>query len=377
MNASPAVRDNGGMRKGDVVWLALAAVLLGWAGQACVPAHEADPDLPKATLVTLQGKLRFSAALERLGQTGNRVVDLRRRLGQEASDPELDLALREVPFWQAVDAVAAQAGLRLTPYWDRGTSEPVLGLQAWLGDRPQEPLPVAYDGPFRVAVQRLTAVRDLAEPAGSKLVCLVEVMAEPRLQPILLRDGGPGGEAGSGPTPARLGMVKWSGEAALELPLVLPLPPRTARVVPELHLRCRVLTPPRQTVLRLEHLRAGAEAVADGLRLRLREWNVSRGGDRWQAEVELHYPAGRLPLESHQTWAFQTSPVELRSRAGGGSLRPQEVEVGIEEERAVRLRYAFRGLRGQQPGDWELVCRFPAPPVWYPLHAVFRDLPLP
>src|SRR5262249_24119591 len=66
---------------------------------------------PNASRVTIQGKgIRLSEALQQLQkQTGNVITDLREQLGAEATNPSLDLDLRDKPFFEALDEVARQA----------------------------------------------------------------------------------------------------------------------------------------------------------------------------------------------------------------------------------------------------------------------------
>src|SRR5579859_4353147 len=70
----------------------------------------------KATDVTLNGPISLQDALKKLGASGNLVIDLRSKYGQEENNPTLQLALDKAPFWRAVDALTATANLRVRPW---------------------------------------------------------------------------------------------------------------------------------------------------------------------------------------------------------------------------------------------------------------------
>lgn len=333
--------------------------------------------------VSLKGEYHLREAMTLLAATGNRVVDLRPRLGQEVTDPLLRLDLGDTPFWQAADRLAAQAGLRLTPYLDRSTGLPTLGFQAAAEGESPATVPTAYVGPFRIRLKRLTATRDLADPSANRLLCVLELAAEPRLEPILLRHEADcvrfrfPEQEGKASAFGGTGVIKWTGEAVVEVPIILPLPPRSEKQIKELEVYFSVLVPPRQTQFHLERLAPDQEAMQDGVRLRLSDLLISPGGSRWQVRLRLHYPPGSLPLESHQTWAFERNQFELRHRRTGATLRPQQVEIGIEEGKEIRIAYTFRDMPEHRPEDWELFYRTPAPPVVYPLRFRLSDIPLP
>src|SRR5438552_3254687 len=81
-------------------------------GQERQPPSDA-PALPPARKVTLVGdKMPLSEALKKLHEQAGVVIEDKR--GDD--DPPLSLNLKDVPFWQAVDAVADAAGARLLFY---------------------------------------------------------------------------------------------------------------------------------------------------------------------------------------------------------------------------------------------------------------------
>jgi hypothetical protein len=332
------------------------------------------------SVVALSGNLPLSEAIKRLEATGNRIVDLRPRLGQEVTDPLLPPGFPELPFWQALDRVADWADLRLVPHIDKKSGEPIVGLAARDKDVPprQHPSPaLGYSGPFRVAVKQLTATRNLDDPNQSGLTCVVQVACEPRLQPLLLRlgrgsityDGKPVDQGG-------IGTVKALGEAAIELTVRLPLP---ARQVASLNFGGEfvALTPPSNLTFEFPRLAANEKVTLAQTTATLASFRSDRATQQWLFGITLDYPAGTLDLESHQTWAMERNKIWLRHQKTKTLLETKlNPEIGIDEGRSIHINYAFADVPGR-PEDWELVYRAPAPPVAYPVRFAFSNLPLP
>src|SRR5262249_8064846 len=137
----------------------------------------------------------------------------------------LNITARDVPFWQALDSLAAQSQTRVSLYQRDG----VLALV----DGPAEAPAGSYHGPFWVVCKRLTTVRDLESQAHYQLVTL-EIAWEPGLRPFLLEarprslivrddrdDDLSAMEAGAGQAPVE-------GKLATLLDLRLPAAPRPA-----------------------------------------------------------------------------------------------------------------------------------------------------
>jgi hypothetical protein len=360
--------------------LALALLLLPCL-HAAVPAEEAAPRIA-ASRVTLDGELKLSAALKKLADTGNRIVDLRPRLGQEVTDPTLTLVLRDAPFWEALDLVAELAHLQVTPHLDAKTGASVIGIQAQ-AEGATSYLPTAYSSPFRIVVKQVAATRNLARPAESTLTYQVQLTCEPRLQPILLKIGrqsvaaSVGGEALKPVDQGGVGVVRLIGEASTELTIRLPLPPRGTAQFKLLRGEYQALVPPEQLTFELPQLAVGARAEQQGVEATVTSFQNDRAAQRWLIGMKLNYPPGTFDLESHQTWALERTQLELRHKQTKTVVRTNlSPEIGIDEGRSFHITYAFAAVPGR-PEEWEIIYRTPAPPVLYPVRFEFKDLPLP
>jgi hypothetical protein len=332
--------------------------------------------------VSAKGKQTLNAFLPTLAAGGNKIVDLRARLGQEVLNPVLTLDLDQRPFWAAADEMARQAQLKLTPLADPETGEPMLGLQAVETPR-TAPLPISYAGPFRVAVKQVGAQRNLEDALLSQLTVLLDLAWEPRYRPLLLRmprDGiqatGKNGQL-ERYEQAGTGAIKLVREASVEIPLRLPLPPRTVLTLQELRGELTVLVPPEMLTFKFARLAASETVERQEVRATLERFAIDPGNRLWTISLALQYPSARLDLESHQTWAMENNLATLVHRTTGQRLPTRlNPEIGIEEGRAIRIRYRFRNVPGA-PEDWQFEYRAPAAPVAFPVPFTFRDVPLP
>jgi hypothetical protein len=144
-----------------------------------------------ASKVTIQGSgIRLTEALKALQiQTGNRITDLREANGADVTNPSLDLDLKDVKFFEALDIIAKKAELAL----NFTTSDGTIGIMPGMADLPNqigEDSPavsemVVYSGPFRIQFKTLAAVRDFAA-GGANMNAQFDIAWEPRLRPMLL-----------------------------------------------------------------------------------------------------------------------------------------------------------------------------------------------
>src|SRR5262249_38950370 len=134
-----------------LVFVAILLLLLSFASAFDGPAAT-TPAGPEPKLVTLQSeKLMMSEALADVAkQTGIHVEDAR-----GLPDQALQLDLKKVSFWEAVDTIATTAKARVNLYPTSGR----IAL-AKRGANYRLP-PISYDGRFRFSVKKVTTSRDL------------------------------------------------------------------------------------------------------------------------------------------------------------------------------------------------------------------------
>jgi hypothetical protein len=341
------------------------------------------PSLPPSHL-TLKGNLPLSVALQEMQkQTGNALVDLRPRLGQDAPDPMLTLQIDRLPFWEALDRVAQQANLRVFPFVDARAKRISVGLRAPEPSAEKQMSSVAYSGPFRIAVTRVAAVRDLEHPTLSKLAVTLQLACESRFEPLMLLANREAVHVRMGQADVQaveqtgLDKLKLLGEPAVELTLRLPLPARTLEKLPELRGDFVALVHPGRITAEFEKLAAGERREQEGVVVTLQRLDVERRQQRSFVHMMVAYPAGQMDLESHQTWTAEGHELVLRSKSGSRELRPTgNPVISVEEGGRTRVTYTMNEPL-IDPADWRLEYRVPKTPIRVPVRFSLIDLTLP
>jgi hypothetical protein len=339
----------------------------------------AGPKVTASEVTFPRAELTLRQAVEVLNQSGNRVVDYRSRQGQEVTNPGLRLPTTPLRFWAAVDEVARQARLRVVPFAERN-GQTVVALLALTETGTVAQYPVHYDGPFRICLQRVAAIRSWEEGEElSRLLITVQVAWEPRYRPLWLNLPIDGVQQGTTNIPQlKPQSFRVADEAAVTFTVQLPLPPRNEQFIPELFLRTRVVTPPRQTPFVFPTLAEGQQVTEDGVTCTLTRITEEPRQARAWLTLRLHYPEKLLDLESHETWVMQANTLILTPKKGGQPLRfgTNTAEINIQERSGIELRHLIENLP-LPLNAYHLRYEAPAPPVKYPLEIRLQNIPLP
>jgi len=348
-----------------------------------VTATQPSPEKPLAAAqVALQGSMNLQDALKLLSGTGNAAVDLRSRYGQEAPNPALEFALGKTTFWPAADEIAKKANLRLQPWMNSDSKECLLGFvgPSAFGNGAQ--LPPAYDGPFRVVIKRTNADRHFDDQSLSSLSITIELAWEPRYRPLLLKVGNGSVRAtnadGSSVVVDQGGTtaIRLLGEAAVEIPVRLPLPPRQQLTLPKLECQFAIQVPPEQLLFTIPRLAQNEQQTHKGVTALVNHFDVEPKSGLWTIGITLKYPAGTLDLESHQTWAVEGNDIALVHRNGQRIASKLNRDVAIEDGGSIRVTYYFERMAGR-PDEYHLEYQAPAAPLTYSAKFTFHNLPLP
>lgn len=348
------------------------------------PRPDAVPKDLAPRPVTIRGdKIKLSDALKQLAEQTDIAVEDRRRKA-EGDDPELKLGLKAVTFWQALDAIAKEADLRVALYQRDG--------KIALVDGPHVQLPTSYSGIFRLTCRRMTSVHDL-ESDARVTVAQVEVAWEPRFRPLLIDprpqalvakdDKGkdlPAEDEGGGKVPVEGRVV------ATTVDLRLPAPPRAAARLGQLKGSMLAVGPSKMLTfefdtLAKEKFAKEAKQTKEGVTVRLSRIDLAPA-THWAVEVTLDYPADGPKFESFQSWVVNNEC--FLKRAEGAGVFPNNGGYSVDSlgsSKAV-LTYNFVDERGKKlvrgkPEDWKLVYRTPGPMAEVPVPFEFKDVPLP
>ena len=372
----------------------LATVLCAWcvAGdQEKASKGTKEPGLPKelvAKTFTMQGKdLALAKVLTELGkQTGNQILD--RRTTKEETKLKLDL--KNVSFWEALDAIAKEADARVSLYERDG--------KLALGDGPHIAMPISYHGLFRVSVKRID-LSHIVETDTHNCVITLEVAWEPRFQPLLMETQPDSLEIKDDKGRAVETPDNGKGRGAVghrnvgEIHLRIAAPQRSANHLAILKGKLGVVGPTEMLTFTFDNLSKiekkdqMKKQTHNGVTVQLRELRPDQESEDpiWMAGLLLEYPADGPKFESFQSWLVNNE-CYLEKEADGVRVRfpnsATEVETGDDSENKAGVRHRFidQADKNQVLGkisDWKLVYRTPGKMTEMPVPFEFKDVPLP
>lgn len=337
--------------------------------------------------VTLQEKeVLLSKALAEISrQTGNEVED--RRMGKE--DVKIRLDLKDVTFWQALDAVAKAADANVAVF-ERDN-------KVALTDGPFQALPTSYDGMFRIRVKRMKITHNL-ETDTRQAVFTMEIAWEPRFQPLFIE-----GQADDLyiedeksrtvelPEPSR-GQVSTSKRNAVEVDVRTNAPQRNAASLKVLKGKLTVTGPSEMLSFTWDKL-AKIDKKADyrkktnkGVSVTLRELRQegAAGDQVWTVGLFLEYPADGPKFESFQSWIVNNEIHFVREKDGLKQQMPPNLGYNTDDQSDTNALISYRF--GDEPerkvflgkfGEWSLVYKTPGKVVELPVTFEFKNLSLP
>jgi hypothetical protein len=331
--------------------------------------------------VTLQNRaIKLAEALDQLKkQTGVEVVDRR----EGGDNPTLKLDLQKATFWQALDTIAKEADVQIDLYDKDGN----VGIR----EGPFRTLPVSYSGMFRVAVKRLSTVRDLGEDVHTCTATL-EIAWEPRFRPLFMQsqpdtltvqdDKGVALKSnvvgGGGRAPVK-------GRLATEAQVVLEAPRRGVNHLGLLKGSFSIVGPSKMLEFNFDRLakvdkRTPIEKTPsltkEGVTVHLRE--LTTEADLWTIGVLLDYPAEGPDFESFESWLVNNE-ASLQNKAGK-RFGPGGYEIDEQQGSKALITYRFveeNGLKLDKPESFKLVYRTPGTISKVPIKFEFKDVPLP
>jgi hypothetical protein len=350
---------------------------------ACLwPCSGDEPSPPSALpapkrVTHAAGKQPLSKVLAELTrQTGIRVED---RRGEP--DGEIQVELNAMPFWQALDRIAAAAQARVDLYPRDG--------RITLAKRPPsyETPPLYYDGPFRCVLKGMTGSRDYETGAHGYRASL-EVAWEPDLLPLLLetrpqntilRDD----KNQTIPVPDQgSSQASVDGRSVLLFDVPLPALPRSVQRIGLFQGQLSVVVPTKMLTFTFDSLdRLAREKDKGVLSQEGVVCKISRvvlADDRWTVQVTLEYPPGGKTFDSYQSWVVNNEMV-LEPVNGGKPFPSTSYVLESSTSRRAVVSYHFLDKDKQvrdRPEQWKVRYRTPAALVETPVRFVFRDVRL-
>ncbi len=334
----------------------------------------------RASLVTLQGSMPLSQALEALQQqTGNTVFDYRESFGQQPRNVAVQANFQRTAFWEALDTLLDQADLTVYPFAER----PGVALVARdETEIPRKQRGAVYAGPFRLEIAEISAHRNVRQPDLQQLQLQMEVAWEPRLQPIHVHlpvdTLAAWDDTGSRLTPvgsATPGAEIAPGSTYADFVLPFALPPRNAQRIARLQGKLVVLAPGRVETFRFEKLRdarnisqrmAGATVMLE---------RVRKNNEAWEVRVLLRFDDAAGALESYRGWVFNNEA--YLEDAQGNRLGYDTFETTRHTDSEVGVAYYFTLDDDAALDNLALVYKSPSVILTLATELEFLYLPLP
>jgi hypothetical protein len=329
--------------------------------------------------VTLRGDpMKLSKCLEEISrQTGNRIVDFREKFNQETTDPDVKVDFEKTPFWEALDGVLDQAKLMVYPF---GPERAV-----YVVGRPETTAPAdrgSFDsGPFRFIPLDLDARRGLRDPSESALRLRMQVVWEPRLAPIVLKQPAAklkavderGRSLAIEAGPAELEVPVDPTAVAVELTLPLALPPRETKRIEQLDGTLEALLPGREETFRFDKLidAKNVEKRVAGVMVTLER--VRKNNEIWEVWVRVQFDEASGALESHRGWVFN-NPAYLEG-PDGKQIDNDGFETTRRTETEIGLAYLFD--LEKPPSDLTFVYKTPSTIISTSFDYQFKAIELP
>ncbi len=334
---------------------------------------EAAEAATRQSLVTLHGALSLADAVAQLEkQTGNKIVGFENRGG------EVDLDFEKQPFWPVLDQILDQVGLDINQYGGYGD-------RLTLAARPDEQTPryghASYNSIFRFEGMRLGAMRDLKNPQVNSLRLTMQVMWEPRTQPISLefplsqielKD-----ETGQSlPVDETLGELHAEVQndiPAVDIILPMSLPSRDVKKIASLKGKMTAMIPGRvetfrfdgvDTASRVEQQRAGVTVTFEQLR---------KNVELYEVRIGVRFDKAANALESHRGWIYRNAAYLVG--ADNERIEPATFETTWQEVDGIGMAYLFDLEKG--PKGYSFVYKTPAAIVKMPFEYELKDIDLP
>ena len=333
----------------------------------------------ETSTVTLSGKgmplADVFAAIEK--QTGNKVIDLREKFGQEAAAVVVNVDFQKTPFWQALDTVLAQAKMVVYPY----SESKAVGVINRTGSQGTSQARVAYDGPFRVEATDIHASRNFRDPEAGSLRMTLEVAWEPRLAPIVLEQSldAVTAEADAGETikaSSPEGMIEAQispSSNASELTIPLTLPPRSVAKISKLKGTLQVLLPGRREKFEFTDLLAAKEVEQRKASAIVTVDQVRKNNEIWEVYMRLRFDDAAGALESHRGWYFNNKAYLVNPK--GESIEFGGFETTKQSPDEIGIAYFFD--IPEDPKDYKFVYETPATILSTPVEYTIENLELP
>ena len=332
------------------------------------------------TQVTLAGEMPLSEALAAITkQTGNTIVDYRNEFNQQATDPKIQVNLKETPFWEALDRVFDEAGLTLYPY--SGKEHALAMVSRAAGSELPRFGRAAYAGRFRLEGTSIVASKDLRNPANHNLRLSLELTWEPSLRPIVLiqpidqlvaldEQGKPLVIEGSDGT-LEIGVE--GTVAAADFGVNLQLPKRDVQKIASLQGKMTAIVPGKVETFEFKDITTLKNSVQRRAGVAVVFEEIRKNGDVYDLRMRVEFDKAANALESHRPWVFDN--VAYLVTPDGEQLSYDGLEETRRESNVAGVGYKF--VLEEEPKGFSFVYKTPAAIMKVPVEYELKNIELP
>ena len=325
-----------------------------------------------ATLVDLAGTMTVNEALEQLArQSGNPVIS-----SLENKTP-VKLDLLQTIYWQALDQVLDAGQLDLAQI--RSANGSVIA-RARPAEQRARSKAATYSSLFRLEPVRITAVRDLRNPAITATQLLLDISWESRLQPIYLaiplssiKVRTDSGETLHADDPEGVRTANMEGNvSAATLQVPLESISRKATIVRSLSGKIDAVIPGRTGQFLFEDLsQKNQRQLQAGVEVILK--NVKVTGSDCQVDFTVFYREAANAFESHRGW-IRNNPAWLVDQQGN-RLKPEQRLTTGQGDRKLDFRFHFPVEKSLE--SYRFVYQTPVLLLRQSIPFELREIPLP
>ncbi|MCA9212178.1 MAG: hypothetical protein KDB27_03860 [Planctomycetales bacterium] len=331
-----------------------------------------------ASTITLSGRMSLGDFLTKVReQTNNNVADFRNRFG-EGGDVEIDVDLKDEPFWKAMDSVLDQTGL--TVFNSSGELRTVALTSRNPGERDRSGF-AEYSGPFRIEATEISTQRNLRSPAIQGMRIRLDVLWEPRLTPLLIRQPyanlkvvtDDGNELASTVPDGSAEIPVQSTVAGVDLVIPFDLPDRSADQIDSLSGTLYALIPGKQVQFEFEKLENARDIAQRQSGVTVTLDRVIKNRDIYEVRIRVKLAQNAAQRQTHLDWA-SNNIVQLVGKDGKKVDEPN-FEPYFEREGEIGYRYLFP--LDDEIKNYKLLYKTPASMVEVPVQYELKNIDLP
>lgn len=333
----------------------------------------------EAATLSLSGNMSFAEILSEINkQTGNEILDFRNRFGQPDDSLRLDVNFNNEPFWKVTDSILDQSGL--TVYNFSGELRKLAVVSKPPGDRDRSGNG-DYSGPFRIEATELFAQRNLRNPANEGMRIRVEVLWEPRLAPLLIRQpydnititADDGNELATTAGQGTAEIPVQSTVAGVDIIVPIELPDRSATKIKSLTGTFYALLPGQEVQFEFDELEGARNVVKQQSGVSVTLDRITKNRDIYEIRIRVKLSDSSEEMQTHLDWAA-SNVVRLISNEGK-RIEDPNFERYLERENEIGFAYLFP--LEDDIKNYKLFYKTPASMIEVPVEYELTDIDLP